>query len=310
MERTIESMMNIPKLIVIQGPTASGKTSLAVELAKELNCVVISADSRQFYKELSIGTAKPSAEEMQGVKHYFIDSHDLQDEVSASQFATSAAQVIEREFAHQKNVVLVGGSGLFIQALCEGLDDIPHDSDLQRELTLQVEIDGLGILLEELKMKDEGYFNQVDSNNPLRVIRAIEAMRLSGKTMTELRKGNKQSRYENIYYFTIDLPREELYARINSRVDAMMLAGLEEEARRVFHMRQLKSLQTVGYRELFDFFEGKTTHEKSVELIKQHSRNYAKRQITWFKSHQPGVYLKGSLSSNLIEIKSNFTIEK
>lgn len=302
--------MNIPKLIVIQGPTASGKTALAVALAQEINAVIISADSRQFYRELSVGTAKPSLEEMQGVKHYFIDSHNLQDEVSASQFATSASQVIQVDLANQKNILIVGGSGLFIQALCEGLNDIPHDSDLQRELTLQVEVDGLGLLLEELKMKDEGYFNQVDSNNPLRVIRAIEAMRLSGKTMTELRKGNKQPRYENIYYFTIDLPREELYANINSRVDLMMLAGLEEEARSVYHLRDLKSLQTVGYRELFDFFEGKTTREKSVELIKQHSRNYAKRQITWFKSHQPGRYLNGSLSSNLNELKSNLKIEK
>jgi tRNA dimethylallyltransferase len=302
--------MKRPQIIVIQGPTASGKTSLAVELAQELNCVVVSADSRQFYRELSIGTAKPSLEEMKGVKHYFIDSHDLQDEVSASQFATSAAQVIGREFANQKNVVIVGGSGLFIQALCEGLNDIPHDSDLQRELTKQVEVDGLGILLEELKMKDEGYFNQVDSNNPLRVIRAIEAMRLSGKTMTELRMENVQPRFENTCYFTIDLPREELYAKINLRVDAMMLAGLEEEARSVYHLRNLKSLQTVGYRELFDFFDAKVSREEAIELIKQHSRNYAKRQITWFKSHQPGIYLKGSLSSNLNEIKSNLRIEK
>jgi tRNA dimethylallyltransferase len=302
--------MKRPQIIVIQGPTASGKTSLAVELAQELNCVVVSADSRQFYRELSIGTAKPSLEEMKGVKHYFIDSHDLQDEVSASQFATSAAQVIGREFANQKNVVIVGGSGLFIQALCEGLNDIPHDSDLQRELTKQVEVDGLGILLEELKMKDEGYFNQVDSNNPLRVIRAIEAMRLSGKTMTELRMENVQPRFENTCYFTIDLPREELYARINSRVDLMMLAGLEKEARSVYHLRHLKSLQTVGYRELFDFFDAKISREEAAELIKQHSRNYAKRQITWFKSHHTGLYLKGSLSSNLIEIKYNLTIEK
>ena len=303
-------MMNQPKLIVIQGPTASGKTSLAVELAQELNCVVVSADSRQFYRELSIGTAKPSLEEMKGVKHYFIDSHNLKEEVSAAQFAAAASKIIEDELSNHKNIVIVGGSGLFIQALCEGLNDIPHDSDLQRELTLQVEVDGLGILLEELKMKDEGYFNQVDSNNPLRVIRAIEAMRLSGKTMTELRMENVQPRFENTCYFTIDLPREELYAKINLRVDAMMLAGLEEEARSVYHLRDLKSLQTVGYRELFDFFDAKGSREEAIELIKQHSRNYAKRQITWFKSHQPGIYLKGSLSSNLNEIKSNLRIEK
>ena len=310
MERTIESMMNQPKLIVIQGPTASGKTSLAVELAQELNCVVVSADSRQFYRELSIGTAKPSLEEMKGVKHYFIDSHNLKEEVSAAQFAAAASQIIEDELSNHKNIVIVGGSGLFIQALCEGLNDIPHDSDLQRELTKQVEVEGIDLLLKELKNRDRDYFDQMDANNPLRVIRAIEAMRLSGKTMTELRMENVQPRFENTCYFTIDLPREELYAKINLRVDAMMLAGLEEEARSVYHLRDLKSLQTVGYRELYDFFDAKGSREEAIELIKQHSRNYAKRQITWFKSHQPGIYLKGSLSSNLNEIKSNLRIEK
>jgi tRNA dimethylallyltransferase len=302
--------MTHPQIIVIQGPTASGKTALAVALAQEINAVIISADSRQFYRELSIGTAKPSLEEMQGVKHYFIDSNELQEEVSAVEFATAAAQVIEDELANQKNIVIVGGSGLFIQALCEGLNDIPHDAVLQQTLTKQVEVEGLDLLLEELKNRDGDYFLQMDINNPLRVIRAIEAMRLSGKTMTELRMENVQPRFENTCYFTIDLPREELYARINSRVDLMMLAGLEKEARSVYHLRHLKSLQTVGYREFFDFFDAEISREEAVELIKQHSRNYAKRQITWFKSHHPGLYLKGSLSSNLIEIKSNLTIEK
>jgi tRNA dimethylallyltransferase len=291
--------MKQPNIIVIQGPTASGKTALAVALAQEINAVIISADSRQFYRELSIGTAKASLEEMQGVKHYFIDSHELQEEVSAAKFAREATQVIEDELANQKNIVIVGGSGLFIQALCEGLNDIPHDSGLQRELTLQVEVEGLDLLLEELKNRDGDYFLQMDINNPLRVIRAIEAMRLSGKTMTELRMENIQPRFENTCYFTIDLPREELYARINSRVDLMMLAGLEKEARSVYHLRHLKSLQTVGYRELFDFFDTKISREEAVELIKQHSRNYAKRQITWFKSHHIGSELTGNQNSNI-----------
>jgi tRNA dimethylallyltransferase len=291
--------MNQPQIIVIQGPTASGKTALAVALAQEINAVIISADSRQFYRELSIGTAKPSLEEMQGVKHYFIDSHKLQEEVSAAEFARTATQVIEDELANQKNIVIVGGSGLFIQALCEGLNDIPHDAVLQQALTKQVEVEGIDMLLEEIKNRDNDYFDQMDTNNPLRVIRAIEAMRLSGKTMTELRIENIQPRFENTCYFTIDLPREELYARINSRVDLMMLAGLEKEARSVYHLRDLKSLQTVGYRELFDFFDAKISREEAVELIKQHSRNYAKRQITWFKSHHIGTQLTGNQNSNI-----------
>lgn len=300
--------MNQPKLIVIQGPTASGKTGLAVALAKELNSVVISADSRQFYKEIAIGTAKPTQEEMHGVPHYFIDSHSLHDEVSASSFAKEASQLINTQLINQPYIVIVGGSGLFIQALCEGLDDIPHDRELQEKITEEWRTHGIEVLLAELKSKDEVYFNEIDQQNPLRVIRAIEAMRLSGKTMTELRMGILPPKFDNVHYFTLGIPRAELYDKINSRVDAMILAGLEVEARGVYPLRHLKSLQTVGYRELFDFIEGKITREKAIELIKQHSRNYAKRQITWFKGHHPGIYLNGDLENKIRIIKSEIAI--
>jgi tRNA dimethylallyltransferase len=284
-----------PKLIVIQGPTASGKTKIAVEVAKYLNTVVISADSRQFYKEISIGTAKPSHDEMAGVNHYFIDSHLLTDEVSAARFATEARELILKELAHLEYIIIVGGSGLFIQALCEGLDVIPHDIILQNKLTEEWKTNGLTAFIEELQNKDPEYFQLIDRENPLRVIRAIEAMRLSGKTMTELRSGNDKASFDTVYYFTTDLPREELYKRINERVDQMIELGLENEARSVLHLKYLKSLQTVGYREFFDFFDGKISRQNAIDLVKQHSRNYAKRQITWFKSHNLGTVISTEL---------------
>ena len=289
-------MMNKePKLIVVQGPTASGKTKIAVALAKQLKTVVLSADSRQFYKEISIGTAKPSKEEMDGIRHYFIDSHSLSDEVSAAQFANEARELITTELSNLEYVIVVGGSGLFIQALCEGLDAIPHDKTLQNELTKEWKARGLTHFLEELENKDPDYFQQIDQENPLRVIRAIEAIRLSGKTIIELRSGIDKSNFDTVHYFTTDLPREDLYKRINSRVDQMLELGLENEARSVYHIKQLKSLQTVGYREFFDFIDGTITKETAIELIKQHSRNYAKRQITWFKSHHPGTLISSEI---------------
>jgi tRNA dimethylallyltransferase len=284
-----------PKLIVIQGPTASGKTKIAVEVAKYLNTVVISADSRQFYKEISIGTAKPSHDEMAGVNHYFIDSHLLTDEVSAARFATEARELILKELSHLEYIIIVGGSGLFIQALCEGLDVIPHDIILQNKLTEEWKTNGLTAFIEELQNKDPEYFQLIDRENPLRVIRAIEAMRLSGKTMTELRSGNDKASFDTVYYFTTDLPREVLYKRINERVDQMIELGLENEARSVLHLKYLKSLQTVGYREFFDFFDGKISRQNAIDLVKQHSRNYAKRQITWFKSHNLGTVISTEL---------------
>jgi tRNA dimethylallyltransferase len=294
-EGATSMMKKEPKLIVIQGPTASGKTKIAVELAKYLNTDVISADSRQFYKEISIGTAKPSQEEMAGVKHYFIDSHSLEDEVSAARFATEARELILKELSHLKFIVIVGGSGLFIQALCEGLDAIPHDLNLQNQLTEEWKTNGLTAYLTELQFKDPDYFQLIDKENPLRVIRAIEAMRLSGKTMTELRSGNEKVSFDTVYYFTTDLPREELYKRINDRVDQMLVLGLENEARSVYDLKHLKSLQTVGYREFFDFFDGKISRQNAIDLVKQHSRNYAKRQITWFKSHNQGTLISTEL---------------
>jgi tRNA dimethylallyltransferase len=254
-EKATSIMVKQPQFFVIQGPTASGKTKIAIELARRLNTVIISADSRQFYQEISIGTAKPSEEEMEGVKHFFIGSHSLVDELSAAKFADEARSLIKHELIDLEKIIIVGGSGLFIQALCEGLDTIPHDINLQNELTFKWKSEGLTELLEELKSKDPDYYLQIDKENPLRVIRAVEAMRLSGATMTSLRSGNKKSRLNFVNYFTTEMSREILYSRINDRVDDMISLGLESEVQSVYHLRHLKSLQTVGYREFFDFFD-------------------------------------------------------
>lgn len=287
------------QLIVIEGPTASGKTALAVSLAKALNTVVLSADSRQFYKELSIGTAKPAPEEMQGIRHYFVDSHPVSEPVTAAQFEAEAMNLIQNELAHLPQVILVGGSGLFIDALCIGLDPIPTDPELQLKLRKELEENGLELLLTELKEKDPDFFEQVDTQNPVRILRALEVIRLTGKTFSSWRKKETPERPFKVLRFVIDHPREILYDRINKRVDLMIEAGLINEVRSVENYRHLTALQTVGYKEVFDYFEGKYTLDICIDKIKQHTRNYAKRQITWFKRHPESIWLKATNTSEM-----------
>lgn len=275
----------IKRLIVIEGPTASGKTALSIALAKHFSTVILSADSRQFYQELWIGTAKPSLEERDGIVHYFIDSHSIQEEFTAAQFEKAANEVLTTEFQQHDNIILVGGSGMFIDALCNGLDEIPANKELREALTLELEEKGLEILLEELKERDPEFYTQVDQKNPVRVLRAIEVIRLTGKTFTEMRKASKKEHPFEIVRFIIEHDREKLYERINLRVDLMMQQGLLAEVQNVYEFKHLNALRTVGYSELFDFLDGKTTLDEAVELIKQNSRRYAKRQLTWFRKH-------------------------
>lgn len=273
------------QLIVIEGPTASGKTALAVALAKQLNTVVLSADSRQFYKEIAIGTAKPNKEEMDGVPHYFIDSHSLNQPLTAGQYETEALNLITTELKEYKQLILVGGSGMFIDALCIGLDPIPADEIVQNSLREELATLGLDSLLEELKKSDPAYFAEVDQANSARVLRALEAIRITGKPFSELRLKQPTPRPFSVIRFVIDHQREILYDRINRRVDLMMEAGLIEEVKSVQHLKHLASLQTVGYKEVFDYFDGTYSLETCIEKIKQHTRNYAKRQLTWFRRH-------------------------
>jgi len=292
------------KLIVIAGPTACGKTLLSVALAKQLNTIIISADSRQFYKEISIGTAKPTFEEMNGVKHYFINSHSIHSPLSVAQYVHQALPIIHQEFESQEHLILTGGSGMFIDALCYGLDDIPHSDELRQQLTEHVRLEGTNLLLEELLARDPSYFHEVDKQNPARIIRAIEVIRLTNKTYTELRQNSTKNAINlhpfEIHYFVIHHEREVLYERINRRVENMIQQGLIDEAKNLFPHKNLQSLNTVGYSELFDYFEGKSSLEEAIHLIKQNSRRYAKRQITWFKRNNKAQWINFSTNEAMI----------
>jgi tRNA dimethylallyltransferase len=279
------------QLIVIEGATASGKTSLGVELAKRLNTVVISADSRQFYRELAIGTAKPTAGEMQGTPHYFIDSHTIQDPVTSARFSREALQLLQNELKSLPFVIVAGGSGMFIDALCIGLDPIPTDPSIQEQLRAELEASGMEPLLTELRRTDPDYFATADTENPSRVLRALEVIRLTGTTFSSWRRQQPPPRPFGVQRFVIDHDREILYSRINRRVDHMIRDGLLEEARSVYPLRHLAPLQTVGYKECFAYFDGAIDLQTCIDQIKQHTRNYAKRQLTWFRRHPESVWI-------------------
>jgi tRNA dimethylallyltransferase len=287
------------QLIVIEGPTASGKTALAVALAKALNTVVLSADSRQFYKELSIGTAKPHLDELEGIPHYFIDSHSIADPVSASRYEAEAMELIRGELAHHSKLILAGGSGMFIDALCIGLDPIPADPQLQELLTKELNEKGIEPLLEELRETDPEYYQQVDKQNPMRILRAIEVIRLTKIPFTTWRKNDLPKRPFEVIRFVINHPREVLYDRINKRVDLMIETGLIDEVKSVSEYRNLTALQTVGYKEVFEYLDGNWELETCIDKIKQHTRNYAKRQLTWFKRHPETIWLDAKSTNEM-----------
>lgn len=247
--------------------------------------MVFSADSRQFYKELSIGTAKPSKTEQDGVTHYFIDSHDLEQEITAAEYEKEAYPLLLKEFETHDDIILTGGSGLFIDALCFGLDDIPTDQNIRIQLEKQLGEKGLEFLQNKLKELDPEHYSSSDIQNSRRVIRALEAIEITGKKYSELRQRNTLNRPFDVVFFIIEHDRDVLYERINKRVDIMMEEGLEEEARSVLHLRNLTTLNTVGYQELFDYFDGDIDRQTAVELIKRNSRRYAKRQLTWFRRY-------------------------
>jgi tRNA dimethylallyltransferase len=271
------------KLIVIAGPTASGKTAIAIELAKKLKTEIISADSRQFYKELSIGTAKPNAKEMQGVKHHFIDSHTIKEPLSVVHFENEALELLEILFQKHKTVICVGGSGMFLKAITEGTHQFPHDSEVQEQLQKEMNNKGLTFLQEKLKFLDAETYASIDIENPARVIRALEICMLSNKKLSQLKKEKKKKRKFESTYYILDHPRDILYERINQRVDNMVENGLLEEVQKLQPFKQLQSLNTVGYKELFRYLDDKISFEEAIRLIKRNTRRYAKRQLTWFR---------------------------
>ena len=271
-------------LIVIEGPTAVGKTAFAVTLAKMLGSVVISADSRQFYQELSIGTARPSAEEMEGVKHYFSGNLSIHDYYNVARFETDVLKLLPSLFAENPLVIMAGGSGLYIDAVCNGIDDFPDpDPELRSYLKGLLRDEGIEKLRELLKEQDPAYYDSVDLMNPVRLQRALEVSITSGKPYSELRAGQFRKRDFRILKIGLNLPREALFERINRRVEMMMEAGLPGEAGSLLPFRHLNALNTVGYKELFEYFDGKVLLEQAVENIKTNTRRYAKRQLTWFQ---------------------------
>ncbi|MCL4118297.1 UNVERIFIED_CONTAM: hypothetical protein GTU68_042201, partial [Idotea baltica] len=273
-------------LIVIGGPTAIGKTSVAIEIANRLNCPILSADSRQLYREMSIGTAKPSKEQLEAVKHYFIDHISIHEEYSVGDYEKEAIDLLEQEIFSSGNVaILTGGTGLYIKAVCEGLNEFPNvDPVIHQQLNAVLETEGIEVLQSELEEKDPKYFAQADITNPHRVVRALGVIRSSGNAFSNYWDAPKRPRRFTPVYISLTLDRDVLYQRINDRVDRMIEYGLVEEVKALHPYAHLRSLQTVGYQELFAHFDGQSSQEESIAKIKQHSRNYAKRQMTWFRN--------------------------
>ena len=270
-------------LISIVGPTAIGKTELAIELAMKFKCEIISADSRQFFKEMSIGTAKPSINEMKGVPHHLIDFLSINDAYSVGKFEHDVLSLIEQLHTTNKLAIMVGGSGLYVNAIDNGIDDIPSSDQIRQEVILDYKNNGIKELQEELKKKDPDHYKKMDIDNPQRLIRAIEVCRLTGKTYSSFRTQPKLKRPFTIIKIGLFADREIIYNRINLRVNHMIENGLVDEAKSLHTKKSLNALQTVGYRELFEYFEGKCSYEKAVENIKTNTRRFAKRQLTWFK---------------------------
>lgn len=276
--------MPIKRLLVVVGPTGSGKTDLSIRLALHYGAPILSTDSRQVYRGMPIGTAQPSADQLQAVEHHFIASHDLTDNLNCGEYEVQALARLEELFADHDWVVAVGGSGLYVRALCEGMDDLPQaDEPLRRELVHRLAEEGLGALAEELRELDPEYCRTADLNNPARVMRALEVCLQTHIPYSRQRTGERRPRPFEIVKIGIDLPRDVLYDRINRRVDRMLADGLEAEARALYPYRELNALKTVGYREFFDYFDGRIGYDEAVELIKRNSRRYAKRQLTWFR---------------------------
>lgn len=270
--------------VIISGPTAVGKTPMAIAVARHFNTEIISADSRQCFKELNIGVAKPSPEELQSVKHHFISSHSIHDEVNAATFEQYALRAIDSIFQHHDIAIMTGGTGLYIKAFCEGIDEIPPiQPGIRENIVAGFESNGLGWLQEQVAEQDPLYYSTGEIQNPQRLMRALEVMQSTGRSIRSFQQGSKNVRNFRIIKTALELPKEELHSRINQRVDIMMEQGLLLEVQGLMPYRHLNALQTVGYTELFDHLDGKHRLQEAVMLIKKNTRHYAKRQMTWFR---------------------------
>jgi len=302
----ISKKINSKNLIVIVGPTAIGKTALSIEIAKEYNCDILSADSRQFYKEMEIGTAKPTLSEMDGVIHHFVNNLSIHDRYTAGMFEIDAIKTLEQIYKTNDIAILVGGSGLFVDAVCLGFDDVPGNQEIRASLIKELEVNGIEALCLELKEKDPEYYSIADINNSRRVLRALEVIRTSGNTFTSYRNKAHKQRPFNIHYIGLNTDREILYNRINYRVDLMVKAGLIDEVKSLFPQRNLPPLNTVGYKELFGKMDNENDLEEAISKIKQNTRRFAKRQITWFNKNKNTRWFDINSNSEVLEYLKNF----
>ncbi|KAA0991470.1 tRNA (adenosine(37)-N6)-dimethylallyltransferase MiaA [Dyadobacter aurulentus] len=274
------------KLIIIAGPTAVGKTAISIKLAKDLNSEIISADSRQFFRELNIGTAKPSSQELNEVHHHYINSHSIIENYSAGDFERDVIALLETVFETADHIVMTGGSGFYIKAVLEGLDDLPVPlPGLRESLTERLHTEGLHVLQQELETIDPAFHNSSEILNPQRVLRALEVYKTTGTPISQFRLRNKKERNFEPVCIAVNRERAELYQRIDTRIDSMLADGLVDEVRGLSGFRTHQALQTVGYKEVFDFLDGTYDEQEMIRILKQNSRRYAKRQLTWFR-HQ------------------------
>ena len=294
-------------LIVILGPTGIGKTDLSIDIAKDFKTEIISSDSRQIYKELKIGTAVPTDDQLKKLKHHFIGNKSIYDYYNASMFELEVLEVLNELFSNLDYVVMTGGSGMYINAVCDGIDDLPTiDRELREDLIKQHKGEGIESLRLQLKMLDPKSYSKIDLKNPKRILKALEVSIQTGRPYSSFLSESKKKRNFNIIKIGLQRDRDELYERINLRVDQMIEDGLMDEAKRFYKDRHLNSLNTVGYKELFEFFDEKITQKKAIELIKRNSRHYAKRQISWFSRDKEIVWFNPDKKEEIIEfIKSN-----
>lgn len=296
-------------LIVIAGPTAIGKTALAITLARHFSTEIISADSRQFFKEMSIGTAKPSADELATAKHHFIDSHSIHTLFSTGDFEKEALEVIETIFENHPVAIMVGGSGLYLDAVTKGLDELPDtDMEIRNQLNLLFETEGIGPIKAQLAAADPEYYEKVDQANPQRMIRGLEFFLSTGKKVSSFFTNSKKDRPFKIIKIGLNLERPVLYDRINKRVDLMLAEGLLEEVKSLQPYRDVNALRTVGYSEIFDYLDGTITYEQAVDKIKQNTRRFAKRQLTWFRRDQEIHWFEPDQSKAVISYIENIIL--
>lgn len=293
--------VKVKKLIVIVGPTAIGKTSLAIQLANHFSCEIISADSRQFFKEMAIGTAKPTPDELAAAPHHFVDFLSITQKYTAGQFEKDAINKLNELYLKNDIAILVGGSGLYVDAVCKGIDEIPSNEEIRKQLNNELEELGLEPLQNELEKADPKIWETINQKNPQRIIRALEVCRHTGKPYSFYRKGTPKHRDFEIIKIGLDTERAIVYNRINKRVDIMLEQGLLEEVEQLIPYKHLNALNTVGYKEFFSYFNQQLSLEEATELLKKNTRNFAKRQLTWFRKDKNTHWFKPSKFENIIK---------